>query len=429
MWYKKLEVNDKKFILDVISGEIFEVDDETFNKITEKTKKSENAFSNATLHSFKDVSHHAKLKTMELMVSTKCNLACSYCYAKQGSYGIGEKLMSVDVAKQSILFGLKHSEKVLNISFFGGEPLLNFGVIEESSRYALKIAEKTGKAVKFSITTNGTILSEKIVNFFKEYNFRITLTIDGFKEIHDRYRKFRDGSGSYEIVWTNLKRMQKSGCKVIPQIIISYENLHELPRIVRFFQEQGFDYLSIGEVFDPSPKNIRRYWTEEEINAFAREYFKVVKGIIENVKVRKKRILIHQLFKMLHGIDTRQRCFYNCDAAIGKFIAITPDGDIYPCQMLIGIEKFKIGNVMEQSYTPFYAEHVDKTSCKDCWLKYYCGGGCFALAYLVNGDMKLREIEDICERTKELFKIAVYLYSSLSDEEFNFLINGEWKGE
>ncbi len=366
------------------------------------------------------------VQSLLLLVSHVCNLSCSYCYAHEGTYNTDDGLMDFITARKAVDFLVKKSGEArdLNISFFGGEPFLNFELIKKTVNYISEEYKNTDKVFHYSITTNGTILSTEQISFLKSNNFLITVTIDGPCTIHDQCRKFKNGQGSFNIVKKNLLLLKNNRCNVVPQTVISPENAGIAFNILKYILELEFNHISFGECLDSSCNLTRRSWSKEENERYFKELEKFAKMVIESVQNSDGHtVFSNQLMRLMLGIDQHDKNVFNCSSSSNSFLAVTPTGDIYPCHMLIGYNDFMLGNVNEHTFKEFSVNPSTETDCHDCWLRYLCAGGCYAVGFLVNGDINKRKVEDMCQRTKYMFKLAAYVYSGLSEEEFKNLVN------
>lgn len=454
---KIFEYLDKYFVLDISTSQVIEVDNSFYNWISEyvvdkdfdKTRstcieKYGEEKTDEIIRNFKfliDEKHLNSKKsgsdipfketksdgvhTLLLMVAHTCNMACSYCYADEGTYGTEKKLMDFEVAKKAIDLFVEKSKNInkIKLSFFGGEPFLNFGLIKKCVEYITNDSVRKDKKVTFTITTNGTILNDDQLDFLNKHKFSITLTIDGFKEMHNNHRVLKDGTGTFDLIKNNLLKLKNGDCRVIPQTILSPEYSERFYEIIENYKKWGFRHISLGERFDTSPEEERQKWSKHSRENYYHILKKFTLKIVTDIKNKRNDTCISmQIVRTMIGIDQQERNYYNCSSAENNFIVVTPDSDIYPCQMLIGEEEFLLGNLDDNDYKEIDVENVENTTCKECWLRYFCSGGCFALGYYVNKNKNERVINEICKKNEEYFKLSAYIYSCLSKKEFNDIV-------
>ncbi len=317
--------------------------------------------------------------------SADCNLKCSYCFAGDGEYSGGTKLMPLEVAKKAVNLLLLKSgnKKNVEIDFFGGEPMLNFEVVKETVAYAQAEQDKYNKEVHFTITTNGTILDEESLKFINKYMDNVVISIDGRKKVHDKFRLYADGRGSYDLAIDNAKKIVagREGKSYFVRGTFTRENL-DFSNDVKHLASFGFKDISIepvtGGEFDLNDEELDVVLSEYE--NFSKEYAKQ-----DNYTFYHFNISLYKgpcIYKRLNG----------CGAGF-EYGAVTPDGDIFACHRLVGEEEFKMGTVDD---TEFDIELADRfrdnnveniEECKICWAKYFCSGGCPATAYFTNGSI------------------------------------------
>ncbi len=326
-----------------------------------------------------------EFKALCLHMAHTCNLKCKYCFAGDGEYSGGMKLMSLDVAKKAVDLVLKKSgnKKNVEIDFFGGEPMLNFEVIKKTVAYAHEKQREYKKQIHFTITTNGTILDDESLKFINENMDNIVISIDGRKNVHDRFRLYADGSGSYDLAIKNAKRIVegRNGKSYFVRGTFTRKNL-DFSNDVKHLASFGFKDISIepvtGGEFDLSECEIEEVLREYE--RFSKEY-----------AVQNEYTFYHFNISLY-----KSPCIYKRLTACGagfEYGAVTPEGDIYACHRLVGEEQFKMGTVDDWEFNRELAEtmrnnNVDSNEkCSTCWAKYYCSGGCPATAYFTNGSI------------------------------------------
>ena len=326
-----------------------------------------------------------EFKALCLHMAHTCNLKCSYCFAGDGEYSGGTKLMPLEVAKKAVdlLLSKSGNKKNVEIDFFGGEPMLNFDVVKETVAYAQAEQDKYNKEVHFTITTNGTILDEESLEFINKYMDNVVISIDGRKKVHDKFRLYADGRGSYDLAIDNAKKIVagREGKSYFVRGTFTRDNL-DFSNDVKHLASFGFKDISIepvtGGEYDLNEEELGKVLDEYE--RFSKEYAKQDKYTFYHFNI--------SLYK--------SPCIYKRLTACGagfEYGAVTPDGDIFACHRLVGEEEFKMGTVDDNVVNIELADRLRDNSvesieeCKTCWAKYFCSGGCPATAYFTNGSI------------------------------------------
>ena len=349
-------------------------------------------FSEDDYEKFAKYSVPSPVKAMCLHIAHDCNLRCKYCFASTGDFGVGRKLMTYETGKKAIDFLIEKSadRQNLELDFFGGEPLMNWEVVKQIVLYARKREKECGKKFRFTVTTNGLLLDDEKIDFINKEMSNVVLSIDGRKEVNDRMRVRVDGSGRYDKITENFRRLvEKRGDKeyYVRGTYTKY-NL-DFSEDVMHLYELGFDQISVEPVMaDPKePYAI----TESDLPRIFREY-EILADKLQKVYEEGKFVnFFHFMIDLDQGPCAIKR-LRGCGCG-NEYVAITPDGDIYPCHQFVGIEKFKMGNLDNGTFdldmkAYFAASHIySKPECKKCWAKFYCSGGCNANNFLYEGDI------------------------------------------
>lgn len=350
------------------------------------------------------------IKAMCLNVSHNCNLACAYCFAEGGTYNDERKTMSYETAKAAIdmLVEMSGSRRNLEVDFFGGEPMLDFDVVKKTVLYARSIEKARGKNFRFTITTNAYRLNDDDIDFFNEQMYNVVISIDGRKEVHDRVRKTVGGKDSFNDVIKNALRFKerRKGQYYVRGTFTRY-NL-DFCSDVLFLNDLGFDQLSIEPVVlkSDSPLAIR----DEDIPRIIAEYDKLAEQYIERRKTDKWFNFFHFMIDIDNAPCAVKR-LKGCGAG-GEYVAVAPDGTVYPCHQFDGIKETALGNVFdgvsnEELRRRFYNCSVPtKPECSECWAKYYCSGGCMANSYKFNGNIDL-PYNPACELMRKRVECAL----------------------
>ncbi len=434
--------NGGYFVLDVNSGSFFNVDETTFlyiNKLVEtgskeaavdKLKKQfpyieevadevEKLIKERLLFS-KPPSYFVSnltLKSMCLNVAHSCNFGCLYCFAKKGNYGGKEALMSFDVAKKAIDFLYNNSDgrESLEVDFFGGEPLLNFEVVKKTIEYARSTYKD--KSFRFSITTNGNLLNEDIEKFLFDNDVSIVLSLDGDKETNDKYRVLRNGSGTFDFVYPKIKmvvdhRAEYGGYYVRGTYT---HTTMDIAKTVLSLKGFGFKYISLEPVVTKDDKISIK---ESDLPKLKKEYGKLAEAYVESQKTNQW-TFFHFNIDLEAGPCIQKR-INGCGAGV-EYIAVSPDGSIYPCHQFDGIKETKLGDVFNGIVNMGLQEKFrkanflfNKPECANCWARFYCSGGCLANNYIINGDI-FKPYAIGCEIQKMRIEAALYVQYKLKE--------------
>ncbi len=350
------------------------------------------------------------IKAMCLNVSHNCNLACEYCFADGGTYNDERKTMSYDTAKAAIdmLVEMSGTRRNLEVDFFGGEPMLDFEVVKKTVLYARSIEKERGKNFRFTITTNAYRLNDEDIDFFNEQMYNVVISIDGRKEVHNRVRKTVGGKDSFDDVIKNALRFKerRKGQYYVRGTFTRY-NL-DFCSDVLFLNDLGFDQLSIEPVVlkPESPMSIR----EQDLPRIIAEYDKLAEEYIARRKTDKWFNFFHFMIDIDNAPCAVKR-LKGCGAG-GEYVAVAPDGTVYPCHQFDGIKSVALGNVFDGVNNDelrkkfYYCSVPTKTDCSECWAKYYCSGGCMANSFKFNGDINM-PYKPACELMKKRVECAL----------------------
>ena len=330
------------------------------------------------------------IKAVCLHVAHDCNLKCEYCFAAQGDFEGEKLLMPLEIGKKAIDFIIEQSKnrQNLELDFFGGEPLMNLDVVKSLVVYGNEAAAKNNKVFKYTMTTNGVLLDEETREYLDETMDNIVLSLDGRKSVNDHMRKTINDQGSYEVIIGNIKAMAEMRGDKDHYIRGTYTR-HNLDfgKDVQFFAEEGFTSISVEPVV-AEPKHDYAL-TEEDLPIILKEYDDLALAYLKRHEDGLHYNFFHFNVDLDHG-----PCIYKRISGCGAgkdYVAVTPEGDIYPCHQFVGKEEFKMGDVFKGITNKnikniFDAGNLlEKEKCKDCWVKYFCGGGCHANAYNFNG--------------------------------------------
>lgn len=364
----------------------------------------------------------APIKAMCLHVSHDCNLRCKYCFAQTGDFGGDRMLMKPETGKRAMDFLIKHSanRENLEVDFFGGEPLMAWDTVVETVKYARSIEKQHGKNFRFTITTNGMLLDDEKIDYINKEMSNCVLSLDGRKEVNDNIRPTPNGKGSYDIIVPKYQKLVAGrGTKdyYVRGTFTKY-NL-DFANDVLHISDLGFEQLSVEPVVtDPEmPYAI----TESDLPTIFAEYDRLEK-LMEEQKLANKRKFnfFHFMIDLNQGPCAVKR-LRGCGCG-NEYVAVTPDGDIYPCHQFVGIEEWKMGDIfldkIDQKIKDYFAGiHIySKENCGNCWARFYCSGGCNANSFIYEGDVK-KPHKLSCELQKKRIECAIALAAAGKDAE------------
>ena len=357
---------------------------------------------------------NAPVKALCLHVAHDCNLRCKYCFASTGDFGQGRKIMPPEIAKKAIDFviarsGVRHN---IEVDFFGGEPLMAWDTVTQTVDYARSLEEKYNKKFRFTITTNGLLLDEDKRKYINENMDNCVLSLDGRREVNDEFRKTVAGTGSYDTIVPKFKALVDERDPNLDYYARGTFTSHNLDfaEDVLSIADAGFDRLSVEPVTaDPG---CGYDLTEDDLPKIEAEYDRLTDIMLERKKEGKPFTFFHFMVDLDQGPCVVKR-LRGCGAGY-EYVAVTPDGDIYPCHQFVGKDEFKQGSVLDQSFNMDIAQKFagmniySRPKCQKCWAKFYCSGGCSAANYNMNHDMN--DSYDLgCEMERKRLECAIYL--------------------
>ena len=333
------------------------------------------------------------IKAICLHVAHTCNLNCSYCFASQGKYHGERAIMSLDVAKRALDFLIENSgtRRNLEVDFFGGEPLMNFDMLKDLVAYAREIEKKHNKNFRFTLTTNGILIDDDVIDFANREMSNVVLSLDGRKEIHDRYRVDYAGNGSWEKIVPKFQKLvnARDGKNYYMRGTFTHANPDFLEDI-KVMLDLGFNELSMEPVV--CAKGDKEELTEEDLPIVCKQYEDLAKLMLEKDDEGKPFTFYHYMIDLKGG-----PCIYKRISGCGsgtEYMAVTPWGDLYPCHQFVGEDKYKLGDIYngvtnKEAQNEFASCNVyARPDCADCWAKLYCSGGCAANAYHATGSVR-----------------------------------------
>ena len=419
-------------VLDVASGALHVVDDATYDIIAMFEEKTEDEIVTAILEKYKndpevtepeirqccaeieELRRAGKLftedtfeakagvlkektrgvvKALCLHIAHTCNLNCDYCFASQGKYHGERAVMSFEVGKRALDFLVENSgsRRNLEVDFFGGEPLMNFDVVKRLVAYARTIEKEKNKNFRFTLTTNGVLIDDDVIDFANREMSNVVLSLDGRREIHDRHRVDYAGNGSWERIVPKFQRLVESrgGKNYYMRGTFTHENPDFLEDI-KVMLDLGFSELSMEPVVcaEGDPAEL----TREDLPIVLDQYEKLAELMIEREREGRPFTFYHYMIDLTGG-----PCIYKRISGCGsgtEYMAVTPWGDLYPCHQFVGEDKYRLGDIYEGvTNTAAQCEFSEcnvyaRPECRDCWARLYCSGGCAANAYHSTGSVK-----------------------------------------
>ncbi|MEG0614694.1 MAG: thioether cross-link-forming SCIFF peptide maturase [Oscillospiraceae bacterium] len=450
----KYKLNGYNIVLDVNSGGVHVVDELTYDlldnvmppfaeecpenvieKLSSYYKKAEiqscyaeilELYKGGILFSEDDYEKYAKLsvsspvKAMCLLISQDCNLRCQYCFAETGDFGMGRKLMSFETGKLAIDFLLEKSadRENLELDFFGGEPLMNFDVVKEIVKYARSKEAEYHKNFRFTVTTNGMLLTDDKMDFINAEMSNVVLSVDGRKCVNDKMRRRIDGTGCYDTIMPKFKSLieKRGGTNYYVRGTFTKYNL-DFSEDVFHLYEEGFKEISVEPVVAEASEPYAI--TECDLPKVFSEYEKLAKRILDNDKCGKHFNFFHFMLDLDQGPCAIKR-LRGCGCG-NEYVAINPDGDIYPCHQFVGIDGWKMGSLQEKTFDlerkdMFAKAHIyNKPDCINCWAKFYCSGGCNANNLIYAGDIHTAH-KLSCEIEKKRLECAIMIKAVHAEE-------------
>ncbi len=361
------------------------------------------------------------VKALCLHIAHDCNLACRYCFAEEGEYHGRRALMSFEVGKQALDFLIANSgnRRNLEVDFFGGEPLMNWQVVKDLVKYGREQEKKHGKNFRFTLTTNGVLLDDEVMEFCNREMANVVLSIDGRKEVHDFMRPFRRGKGSYDLIVPKFRKFAESRNqdKYYVRGTFTRHNL-DFAKDVLHLADLGFKQISVEPVVAlPEEEYALR---KEDIPQICEEYDRLAAEMIKRHREGNGFNFFHFMIDLTGG-----PCVYKRLSGCGsgtEYLAVTPWGDFYPCHQFVGEEAFLMGNVFDGLKASELQEEFKgcnvyaKEKCRNCFAKFYCSGGCAANAYKFHGS--INDAYDIgCELQRKRIECAVMIKAALAEED------------
>lgn len=452
------KLNGYNIVLDIFSGSVHSVDDvaydiiamyethtqqEIIEKILEKYGESEKITEQDVVECLEDIAslkeqgklftedtyadkafdlknRNTVVKALCLHVAHTCNLNCEYCFASQGKYHGERALMTLDVGKKALDFLVENSgtRRNLEVDFFGGEPLMNWDVVKGIVAYGRELEKKHNKNFRFTLTTNGVLVDDEVIDFANKEMHNVVLSLDGRKEVHDRLRKNYAGQGSYDIIVPKFREFVKrrQGKDYYMRGTFTHHNV-DFTNDIFHMADLGFDQLSMEPVVCPPDDPYAL--TEADMPKLFEQYEILAKEMIKRKKNGNVFTFYHYMIDLAGGA-----CIYKRISGCGsgtEYLAVTPWGDLYPCHQFVGDEKYKMGDIFNGVTNTELRDEFKmcnayaRKECQDCWAKLYCSGGCAANAYHATGDIK-GIYKYGCDLFKKRMECAIMIKVAESEE-------------
>lgn len=451
------KLNGYNIVLDTASGSVHMVDDvaydiikaykcKTSSEITDEITKKYNVSETEVSECLDDIASLEKanklfaeedfedltpklnknsnvIKALCLHIAHTCNLNCSYCFASQGKYQGERALMSFDVGKRALDFLVENSgtRRNLEVDFFGGEPLMNWQVVKDLVKYARSIEKEKGKNFRFTLTTNGILIDDDVIDFCNREMDNVVLSLDGRKEVHNKFRVNYEGKGSYDTVVPKFQKfVEKRGDKSYYIRGTFTHNNTDFTNDIFHMADLGFKELSMEPVVCPPGDPYAL--TDEDLPVLFEQYEILAKEMIKRKKNGNGFTFYHYMIDLKNG-----PCIYKRISGCGsgtEYMAVTPWGDLYPCHQFVGDEKYKLGDIFNGVSNNEIRDEFRKCNaysrpdCKNCWAKLYCAGGCAANSYHATGSV-LGIYKYGCELFKKRIECAIMMQIAFEEENEN----------
>ena len=449
----KFKNNGYNIVLDVNSGSVHVVDDIAYDAISlyeenpdtvkseimklynelnendadeliqdiESLKESGELFSEDIYEDYIDeiADRQTVVKALCLHIAHDCNLSCRYCFAGKGEYNGESALMSLDVGKRALDFLVENSgnRRNLEVDFFGGEPLMNFEVVKDIVAYGRSLEEKYNKKFRFTLTTNGVLLNDDVIEFAGREMSNLVLSIDGRKELHDYMRPFRSGAGSYELILPKFKKAADARHQTDYYARGTFTHFNtDFDKDVLHLADLGFKQISVEPVVAKPTEDYAI--KDEDIAAICEAYDRLAAEMLKREKEGNGFNFFHFMIDLTGGPCVAKR-LSGCGSGT-EYLAVTPWGDLYPCHQFVGNEDFLLGNIYDgikrtDICSSFKKCNVySKPKCKDCFAKFFCSGGCAANAYNFEGDIN-ESYETGCILERKRVECALMLQAARAD--------------
>lgn len=422
---KNLEQLDKEALYEILerkfgnqTNELSEIIDEIFELKNNDMLFTEDIYEKS-IDAFKG--RKTVVKALCLHIAHDCNLKCKYCFAEEGEYHGRRALMSYEVGKKALDFLVANSGSRVNleVDFFGGEPLMNWQVVKDLVAYGRSLEEPNHKKFRFTLTTNGVLLNDEMMEFVNKEMGNIVLSVDGRKEVHDKMRPLAGGQGSYDWIIPKFKKVAESRNQTNYYVRGTFTHFNkDFASDVCHLADMGFQQISVEPVV--APESAEYALMEADVPELLAEYDKLAVEMIKRHKEGNGFNFFHFMIDLEGG-----PCVYKRLSGCGsgtEYLAVTPWGDFYPCHQFVGQEQFLMGNVDEGITNTDICEQFkacnvySKEKCKSCFAKFYCSGGCAANAYNFKGN--INDVYELgCVLQRKRVECAIMIKAALAEEK------------
>lgn len=414
---------DKAAVTASLAGEFSkEAVTEAFEEIEALIEAGQLFSEDAQIEAFRMSRHNPVIKALCLHVAHDCNIRCQYCFAAQGAFDGHRTLMSYETGVKALDFLIANSgnRKQLEVDFFGGEPLMNFETVKRLVTYGRSIEQKHNKTFRFTMTTNGVLLDAEKIAYINEEMHNLVLSIDGRKAVNDRMRETISGDGTYDLIVPKFQEAVATRAGKSYYVRGTFTRFSkDFSKDVIHLAELGFDQVSVEPVV--APKNEPYALQDSDVQELCAEYEALAEAMLEKEKRGEGFNFFHFQIDLNRGPCVIKRVL-GCGAG-AEYLAVTPEGDIYPCHQFVGMPEFRLGSLFSDE--PINADIVSefaaatvltKEACRECWARFYCSGGCHANAWHENGSV-LKPYRIGCELEKKRVECAIYLQTKRLLEE------------
>jgi len=341
--------------------------------------------------------------------------------------------MSEEIAKRAVDFVVEHSgqAKKCQIWFFGGEPLLNIRVMKETADYCKELEQRSGKRFRLGLTTNGTLLTDKVIQFLNSYHIDVVASLDGPRNVHDAMRVYPNGSGSYDIAAKNFRKLLTSRKGMANARATITHRCVSLQELTEFFRDFGFYKVVLAPVYEEANPGTGTAYalTEDDYDRLCDEHEAIAEQVLTKL-LQGQRVIYNPFSRWMEALHNRLMKGVGCGIGT-NMISISATGDIYPCQRFVGMEDFILGDVYlgidGNRFSQFFNEYSNtiRSDCGDCWAQLVCGGGCYYDVVTSAGSAR-RCSEGSCRLIRRLFELAIMMYATIREEQPQLLERFSW---